>query len=558
MPSATDSKHIIIGLRIGQSYSSIAIINKDGRADCIANEDGERQIPTMVAFSGEEELTGTQARVQLLSNAKNTITQFRNFIGKSYEECKSIANAGTAQLVDKDGQAAYKVEFKGEIIVTVQEVCTKYITSLRESAENFLGQSVTGTVLAIPTYFTEEQKDSLKIATEKAGLRVLQLINEPSAAALAYELGYVANSGQNLMTVNKYDDRTDVIVDLGSDSLDVSVMSVRSGMYTVLGTTHGPDLGGASFDELLVKHFASEFKRKTKIDIMDNKRALVKLRNAVEITKKTLSSNSTAPCSVESLAEGIDFHGNINRTRFEIMANKLFSKNLEIISEALKKNGLEPQSIDEVILCGGASRIPKLQSKIREMFVNPSTLIRQDFEPEEVVAYGCAFQGSLISNYADTLINDSINSSTIFTPHLLKSIGIVNAKQEFITLIPENTPLPVRRNFTFSNYLENQKEIYITIWEGVQKHQEDEKKAEEEKNDEKEEGEGEIKLPQRPINVPDKLLAEMVLKNLPEKKTNELKIDITIEVNIDNKCIIMAKEIATDKKLEIVIEGNTK
>lgn len=192
------------------------------------------------------------------------------------------------------------------------------------------------------------------------------------------------------------------------------------------------------------------------------------------------------------------------------------------------------------------------------MFVNPSTLIRQDFEPEEVVAYGCAFQGSLISNYADTLINDSINSSTTFTPHLLKSIGIVNAKQEFITLIPENTPLPVRRNFTFSNYLENQKEIYITIWEGVQKHQEDEKKAEEEKNDEKEEGEGEIKIPQRPINVPDKLLAEMVLKNLPEKKTNELKIDITIEVNIDNKCIIMAKEIATDKKLEIVIEGNTK
>ncbi|GBC07176.1 hypothetical protein RclHR1_00730025 [Rhizophagus clarus] len=552
MPSATDSKPVIIGLRIGQSYSSIAIINKDGRADCIANEDGERQIPTMVAFSGEEELTGTQARVQLLGNAKNTITQFRNFIGKSYEECKSMANVGTAQLVDKDGQAAYKVEFKGETIVTVQEVCTKYITSLRESAENFLGQAVTGTVLAIPTYFTEEQKDSLKIATEKAGLRVLQLINEPSAAALAYEF---ADSRQKSMTVNKYDDRIDVIVDLGSDSLDVSVMSVRSGMYTILGTTHGPDLGGAAFDELLAKHFASEFKRKTKIDIMDNKRALVKLRNAVEITKKTLSSNSTAPCSVESLAEGIDFHGNINRTRFEIMANKLFSQNLEIISEALKKNGLEPQSIDEVILVGGASRIPKLQSKIREMFVNPSTLIRQDFEPEEVVAYGCAFQGSLISIFSDKLINDSINSTTTFTPHMLKSIGIVNAKQEFITLIPENTPLPVRRNFIFSNYSENQKEIYITIWEGIQKHQEEIVK--EERNDEKEE-EGEIKIPQRPINLPDKLLAEMVLKNLPEKKANELKIDIIIEVNIDNKCTITAKETTTDRKLEIEIKDNTK
>src|SRR4051794_6625692 len=181
------------------------------------------------------------------------------------------------------------------------------------------------------------------------------------------------------------------------------------------------------------------------------------------------------------------------------------------------------------------------------MFVNPSTLIRQDFEPEEVVAYGCAFQGSLISNFADKLINDSVNSTTTFTPHLLKPIGIVNAKQEFITLVPENTPLPVRRNFTFSNYLENQKEIYITMWEGVQEHQEEEKKVEEEKNDEKE-GEGEIKIPQRPINVPDKLLAEMVLKNLPEKKATELKIDITIEVYIDNKCIITAKETTTDRK----------
>ncbi|CAI2175561.1 693_t:CDS:2 [Funneliformis geosporum] len=522
MPSAMDSKPVIIGLRIGQSYSSIAIINKDERADCIANEDGERQIPTMVAFSGDEELTGTQAKVQLLSNSKNTITQFRNFIGKSYEECKSIVSTGSAQLVDKDGQAAYKVEFKEEeTIVTAQEACTKFIASLRESAENFLGQSVTGVVLAIPTYFDDEQKNSLRIATEKAGLRVLQLINEPSAAALAYEIGNVIISGQNPSTTNKYNDRIDVIVDLGSDSLDVSVMSVRSGMYTILGTTHDPDLGGAAFDELLAKHFANEFKRKTKIDIMDNKRALVKLRNSVEITKKTLSSSSTSTCSVESLAEGIDFHGNINRTRFEIMANKLFSRTLEIISEALKNNDLEPQSIDEVILVGGASRIPKLQSKLRDMFANPSTLIRQDFEPDEVVAYGCAFQGSLISTFADQLINDSLDTSITLIPHLLKSIGILNAKKEFITLIPENTPLPVRRNFTFSNYLENQKEIYIAIWE-------------------------------------DKLLVEMVLKDLPEKKANELKIFITIEVDMDSKCFITAKELISDKKLEIEIDGKSK
>ncbi len=196
------------------------------------------------------------------------------------------------------------------------------------------------------------------------------------------------------------------------------------------------------------------------------------------------------------------------------------------------------------------------------MFINPSTLIRQDFEPDEVVAYGCAFQGSLISTFADQLINDSVNSSITFTPHLLKSIGILNAKQEFITLIPENTPLPVRRNFTFSNYLENQKEIYIAIWEGVHQHQEKEKKDDEEKRNENEkmvkDEESENKFAQRSIIMPDKLLAEVVLKDLPEKNVNELKIYITVEVDINSKCFITAKETTCNKKLEVEIDGNTK
>ncbi|CAG8551502.1 2631_t:CDS:2 [Cetraspora pellucida] len=549
MPSATDSKKSIIGLRIGQSYSSIAIINKDGRADCIANEDGERQIPTLVAFAGEEELAGTQAKTQLLSNSKNTVSQFRNFIGKSFVECNSSIIKGTAKLVDKDGVPAYSVEFKNkELIFTVQEITVKYITSLRESAENFLGHPVAGTVLAIPTYFTESQRLALKDATEKAGLRVLQLINEPTAAALAYESDQKSVESNSVLQ----NDKIVLILDLGSDSLDVTIMSIRSGMFTILGTTHDPDVGGASFDDLLVNHFTNEFKRKTQIDISLNKRALVKLRNAVEITKKTLSSSSTSPCSVESLADGIDFHGSINRTRFEIMSNKLFTRILDVISIALKENNLDSQLIDEVILVGGASRIPKLQSKLQDTFKNTAAVIRQDFEPDEVVAYGCAFQGDLISALDDQMIADSIDPSITLVPHLLKPIGVLTSEKEFVVMIPENTPLPTRRIFHFSNMIDDQKNIYIAIWEGA--HNIASKPLLQTTNNLDNDSNINVSLQEKPLPSPVTLLAELVLTDLPEKKMNELKVEITIEVDINQKCIILAKELLSNKLVELEIQ----
>ncbi|KAF0449943.1 HSP70-domain-containing protein [Gigaspora margarita] len=313
MPSATDSKKSIIGLRIGQSYSSIAIINKDGRADCIANEDGERQIPTLVAFAGEEELAGTQAKALLLSNSKNTISQFRNFIGKSFAECNSSVIKGTAQLVDKD------------------------------------------------------------------------------------------------------------------------------------------------------------------------------------------------------------------------------------------ENNLDTQLIDEVILVGGASRIPKLQSKLRDTFNNTITVIRQDFEPDEVVAYGCAFQGDLIGDLDDQMIADSIDSSVTLVPHLSKPIGILNAENEFVVIIPGNTPLPARRIFQFSNMIDDQKNIFVPIWEGdiiIPK-----PSSQTDNN-----LDSDSTLQGKPNLSPSKLLAELVLTDLPEKKINELKVDITIEIDINQKCIILAKESTSNKSVEIEIQ----
>ncbi|CAG8723422.1 10729_t:CDS:2, partial [Racocetra fulgida] len=445
-----------------------------------------------------------------------------------FAECNSSEIKGTAKLVDKDGVPAYSVEFKNqETIFTVQEITTKYIASLRESAENFLGQPVAGTVLAIPTYFTDSQRLALKDATEKAGLRVLQLINEPTAAALAYE-----SDQKSVESNNDLHDKTVLILDLGSDSLDVTIMSIRSGMFTILGNTHDPDIGGASFDDLLMNHFANEFKRKTQIDISLNKRALVKLRNAVEVTKKTLSSSSTSPCSVESLADGIDFHGSINRTRFEIMSNKLFTRILDVISNALNENNLDSQLIDE----------------LRDTFKNTITVIRQDFEPDEVVAHGCAFQGDLISALDDQMIANSIDSSIALVPHLSKPIGVLTAEKKFVVMIPENTPLPARRIFHFSNMVDDQKNIYIEIWEGAYDLA---PKPLLQTTDNLDDSNIDVSLQEKSLPSPVTLLAELVLTDLPEKKMNELKVEITIEVDINQKCIILAKELLSNKLVEL-------
>ncbi|CAG8596534.1 10818_t:CDS:2 [Ambispora gerdemannii] len=339
-----------------------------------------------------------------------------------------------------------------------------------------------------------------------------------------------------------------------------------------MGSTHDPTLGGVAFDQLLVTHFANEFKRKSKIDISNNKRALAKLRTSVESTKKTLSSSLNAPCSVESLADGVDFHGTINRTRFEIMASKLFTRCLNVIRDTLKENSLEPYSIDEVILVGGSCRIPKLQTKLREIFPNPETHIRLDLEPDEVVAYGCAYQGALISELKikGYQIQDIISDREITNvPHLTKVIGILNAHEQFVTIVKENTPLPVRRVVQFSNMELAQKEVYVAVWEGspqqsVVKAECDDNKDDEDKKVEAIINKAEIlenkmgdpssTTTEQPKIVPEKLLAEIVLTELkPSNKIGDLQFELVLEININKKCTIVLSENKSNKSVEVEV-----
>ncbi|CAO3671501.1 unnamed protein product [Umbelopsis ramanniana] len=530
----------VIGINFGTSYSSISYMSKDGRTDCIANEDGDRQIASVLAFSGEEESVGSQAQAQIPRNPNSTVAHFRAQLGKSFGSAEELTGAA-CPIVDKDGKVGYNVslgEDKTQIF-TAQEITAKYLRHLRESAEAFLGNPITGAIVSVPSYFTEEQREELKQAAADAGVKVIQMIHESAAAALAYGIGHNSSSKDP-------QDKTVVVCDMGAHSFDVTVLNVRSGVYSILATAHDTKLGGASFDENLLKHFAAEFKKKTKIDISDNKKALAKLRAACEVTKKSLSSANSAPCFVESLADGLDFHTTINRLRFEMLSKVVFADSLKVIEEVLKKSDLDASEVDEVIMVGGSARIPKLASKFREAFTNEKTQIRSEVEPDEVVATGCAIQGSLIAEFDQETIESCVHPVVTLTPHTTKHIGTLNAKGEFITIVPRYTSLPTRRIFEFGNAQQGQTQAYFALYEGDHEIVTEEIAApprEAVEGDEDEEAyEDEPEIIKKVVIKPSTQLLEAVLALENGMELGVSKIEATLTIESNHKINLVLRE----------------
>ncbi|KAF9179873.1 Hsp70 protein that interacts with Zuo1p [Haplosporangium sp. Z 767] len=535
---------VVIGINFGSTNSSIAVLAPNGHFNVIANADGERMIPCVVGFSGDEEVSGTQALQQVVRNPKNTIEGFRNLIGKKFEEIKVPSDATHPDMVSKDGVPAYKVNFKGqEHIFTVPEIITKQLKHILEEAEAYLGSKVTGAVLAVPTYFTENQRDVLAKSAAAAGINVLQIIQEPVAAALAY------NFGQN-PTKGDAQDKTALVLDMGASSFDVTVLSVRGGIYTILETAHDETLGGTAFTEQLVQLVAQEFKKKTKVDVAGNKKALLKIATAAEITKKQLARSPMAPCSVESVADGLDYHGSINRLRFELASAKLFGRCNDLIEHILEKAQLTAGAIDEILLVGGATRMPKFQSKLRDIF--PETTMNLDQESDEAITVGCAAQASLIAGFEKEDIEASTKENITVTPHTVKPIGVVGSKDEFVTIIPNHTPLPTKRVFEFGVAEAGQQAVYFALYEGEQDplpaKKEKVEKVDVGSDDEEEEEEEE--LPVKPTYHKTTLLAEVVLKDLPaDAKAGELKVEATVQVDVSGKTTITLREKKSGKQV---------
>ncbi|GAA5997808.1 ribosome-associated complex protein SSZ1 [Rhodotorula paludigena] len=468
----------LLGLNFGQSFSSVAIIDKEGLADCIANDDGERQIATALSFSGSEKYSGVPARVQLVRNAQNTILAFRNLLGKTYAEVKDVKQpCNSAPIVDANSQPGFTVEIDGQpTTLTAHDCAVRFLRVLLSYATDFLGRPITDAVLTVPSDFSDAQVQALLAAAQEAGVKVVQTIPEAAAALTAYAATEISDAPKLPI------DRNTVVLDVGATSTIATVVAVRDGLFHPLASASDRALGGDLFDEKLMDWFGKEFTKKTKVTVEpSNHRAQMKLRLAVEVTKKSLSASTSAPCSVESLADGLDFHGTVNRMRFDLLASSIYARIVAKVREAVEQAQLDPLDISEIVLVGGTTKLPSLANKLLDVFAE-STVVSSQIEPDEVVSKGAALQAqSLVATFppdepnSAELVKQSTTDATVVAPlSLARPLGFVlepelaasPADLAFVTLVAAHTPLPARRIVDVPVESDAASEVVVALWEG--------------------------------------------------------------------------------------------
>ncbi|KAI5801374.1 putative Hsp70 chaperone [Peziza echinospora] len=534
----------VIGITFGNTNSSIAYTGADGKPEIIANEEGDRQIPTVLSYVGDEEYHGAQAKSHLVRNPKNTVAYFRDYIGKKYAEIDPTNSHASAHPIEADGQTAFSIQEKEgaePTTVSVVEITTRHLRRLITSAEDFLGHKVDAATITVPTDFTDAQKDAITVAAKAANIEVLQYINEPIASVLAYTTQEDHVAG----------DKNIVVADFGGTRSDVSVVTSRGGMYTILATAHDYELGGAKLDDVLVEYFAKEFLKRNKVDPRSEPRGLAKLKQEVEFTKKTLSLSTSATISIESLSEGFDFHSTINRTRYELLSKKVVDDMVKLVESVVKKAGLDLLDIDEVVLAGGSSHTPKIAQRIQAIFpettpvLAPSTFTTS-LNPSEISARGAAMQASLIQEFDKEDIDQAIHPAVTVAPHLSKTIGVAVANggvsEHFVRLLESDTALPARKIATFD--VAQDGDVIIKICEGVREivvtkaeKQEKTPDSDEEEEDEEEEEEETREI----VWKVEKVIAEAAVRGA--KKGGKVEVGVT--VNTDLSVAITARIVGT-------------
>ncbi|KAI1077573.1 HSP70-domain-containing protein [Whalleya microplaca] len=447
-PGVSPDERCAIGISFGNSYSSIASTIDDSPV-VIANEDGDRQIPTILSYVQGEEYTGNQAKALLIRNPQNTVVAFKDFLGQEFKSIDPTHCHAAAHPQDISGSVSFtiqdKVEGEEPSTISVSEVSTRYLRRLIQSASDYLGKKVTSAVISVPTNFTENQREALIKTANDAGIEVLQLVNEPIASVLAYDARPEA----------KLEDKIVVVADLGGTRSDVAVVASRGGLYTILATAHDYEFSGVHLDNVLMDHFAKEFmKKNANVDPRENARSLAKLKAESEATKKALSIGTNASFSVESLAEGIDFQTTINRLRYETIARKVFDGFNRLVDGVIKKAGLDVLDIDEVILSGGTSHTPRIAANFRSIFPETTTIQAPStsagaINPSELQARGTALQASLIQEYESDDIAQSTHPAVTTVKHITNAIGVVSLSGEgeetFTPIIASETAVPARR-----------------------------------------------------------------------------------------------------------------